>query len=199
MKTKTMTVKKTLHIGTIGGMRVFIRVEFSGGKLSITGVEGPMANGDCRGSAGQIIIGFKEYDDRDYQTIGDIKTLGDIKPSKGWSHETIRRLFDTWDRWHNNDMRPGCEHQTRDKWADRPIDPTKPVTAYGKHFEGQKQDSWNMLTWVRPDEHPEGLLTKPCPECGYKYGTAWKCEEVPDDVLKWLDSLPESPIKPAWV
>lgn len=55
------------------------------------------------------------------------------------------------------------------------------------------------LGWLRPDEHPEGILTKPCPVCGYKYGTAWLKEEVPEDVIKWLSDLPETKITPAWV
>ena len=32
--------------------------------------------------------------------------------------------------------------------------PTKPTRSYGKHFEGQRHDSWNLLGWVRRDEHP---------------------------------------------
>lgn len=56
-----------------------------------------------------------------------------------------------------------------------------------------------LLGWLRPDEHPEGILTKPCPVCGYKYGTAWLKEEVPEDVIKWLSDLPETKITPAWV
>ena len=48
-------------------------------------------------------------------------------------------------------------------------------------------------------EHPEGLLSKPCPECGYKYGTAWKRVDVPADVVDFLRSLPDTDITPAWV
>jgi hypothetical protein len=44
-------------------------------------------------------------------------------------------------------------------------------------------------SWVYPHEHPEGYLTKPCPVCGYKYGSAWLHEDVPQDVLDWLQSL----------
>lgn len=53
--------------------------------------------------------------------------------------------------------------------------------------------------WVNETEHPEGLLCKPCPECGYKYGTAWLKEEVPADVIAFLESLPETDKQPAWV
>lgn len=53
--------------------------------------------------------------------------------------------------------------------------------------------------WVHPNEHPEGILGKACPVCGYKYGHAWKKEEVPADVIAWLEALPDTDITPAWV
>lgn len=48
-------------------------------------------------------------------------------------------------------------------------------------------------------------LSKPCPECGYKFGTSWLFEEVPAEVVEFLDSLPSgyhpesasAPAKPA--
>ncbi len=53
--------------------------------------------------------------------------------------------------------------------------------------------------WVRFDEDPHGILCKPCPVCGYKYGTSWKTEEVPQDVIDWLFALPDTTKRPAWV
>lgn len=42
-----------------------------------------------------------------------------------------------------------------------------------------------MRGWVRYEEDPRGLLGKPCPVCGYGYGTAWKHAPIPeDDLLK---------------
>lgn len=55
------------------------------------------------------------------------------------------------------------------------------------------------LGWLRPEEHPDGLLCRPCPVCGYKYGSAWKKEEVPQDVINWLFNLPDTTVQPAWV
>lgn len=43
---------------------------------------------------------------------------------------------------------------------------------------------------VKPDEHPEGVLCKPCPTCGYGYGTAWLYEPLPDDVVAFIHALP---------
>lgn len=99
------------------------------------------------------------------------------------------QLAEAWKRWHLNDMRAGCEHQRAEKWEERPIDPSKPLNSYGKHFDGQQSDSWNMLSCVPYNKHPEGLLGKPCPVCGYKYGTAWLKEELPQDVIAYLESL----------
>jgi hypothetical protein len=42
------------------------------------------------------------------------------------------------------------------------------------------------LGWLRPEEHPEGMLAKPCEVCGYKYGTEWRREEVPAEIVREL-------------
>jgi len=46
--------------------------------------------------------------------------------------------------------------------------------------------------WVRQDEHPDGVLNKPCPQCGYKYGSAWLFEPLPQDAIELISSLDES-------
>lgn len=53
--------------------------------------------------------------------------------------------------------------------------------------------------WVRFDESEHGILCKPCPVCGYKYGTSWLKEEVPQEVIDWLFALPDTKVEPAWV
>lgn len=53
--------------------------------------------------------------------------------------------------------------------------------------------------WISFKEHQIGLLGKPCPVCGYKYGSSWMKEEVPKDVIDWLFSLPEAKTQPAWI
>jgi hypothetical protein len=35
----------------------------------------------------------------------------------------------------------------------------------------------------------EDSLCAPCPECGYKYGTAWLYEPLPQNVIDWVNSL----------
>lgn len=49
------------------------------------------------------------------------------------------------------------------------------------------------------DKHPDGILAKPCPVCGYKWGSSWRAECVPAEVLQWLEALPDSKRTPAWV
>jgi hypothetical protein len=41
-------------------------------------------------------------------------------------------------------------------------------------------------------EHSGGVLNEPCPECGYRYGSAWLTKEVPNAVIDWLEGLPEN-------
>lgn len=55
--------------------------------------------------------------------------------------------------------------------------------------EHQRAMGW---TW---GTHP----SEPCPTCGYKLGHAWLTETVPDEVIAFLESLPESHTAPAWV
>jgi hypothetical protein len=42
-----------------------------------------------------------------------------------------------------------------------------------------------LLGWEKYDEHP----SEPCPVCGYKYGSAWLIEEIPDDIIDVLHEL----------
>jgi hypothetical protein len=57
----------------------------------------------------------------------------------------------------------------------------------------------SLRGWLKPSEHPDGLLCRPCDVCGYRYGAAWLHEDVPASVLKWLVSLPNADSRPAWV
>jgi hypothetical protein len=214
---------------------VHIGIKYEDGKLSLTGVIGARAGGNCWGSCGQI---------QGYLTE-------EVVPATGWTKEMIQKLQDIWERWHLNNMRPECEHQRALGWREKakqavtlynwrltpeseklrktaeqaaiealkagetftptaeqafianleqwpqtyePLpadiasyyDPAKPL------YEGSpsRPTETKTLGWLTTDQHPEGLLSTPCPVCGYKYGTAWLHEDVPDDVIDWLFSLP---------
>lgn len=55
------------------------------------------------------------------------------------------------------------------------------------------------LGWLDQEEHPRGILSKPCPVCGYKYGTEWKKRDLPEDLLETLAGFPPTDQEPAWV
>jgi len=61
-------------------------------KLSITGVEGPLRNGDAIGLSGQINETLREYHPND------------IQMENGWDREMFDRFLDIWDRWYLNHM-----------------------------------------------------------------------------------------------
>lgn len=169
---------RTIAKGLEGDRWAGIEVQITDGRLSVCGVIGHpaqlrRANADACG-----------------QIIDDIANLPDDKLVNITPAERDH-LVSTWRRWHLNDMRAGCEHQQAEQWDRRPIDPSKALDTYGKHFPGQRQDTWNMLTWVRPSEHPDGLLGKECDECGYAFGTAWIQEDLPADVIAWAKSWAE--------
>lgn len=153
--------------------RAFCEIQFENGRLSITGVIGPLRSGDCRGGAGQCVDEIREG-----------------CPCDEWTQEMLDKFCSIWDEWHLNDMRPYCKHQKELGWDKLAV---TPVTLY--HYRLNSK----TLGWLNPDEHPDGILGKPCPVCGYQYGHAWQTEEVPQEVIDWLFNLPESPVVPAWV
>src|SRR5688500_13625822 len=108
---------KIVHIGRVpdgypkAPRSMFAKIEFTkDGRLSISGVVSPKANGDAHGSSGQFIMSFREYGEHGHMG------LADIEPAPGWDADTVRRFFDAWDTWHLNDMRANCPHQTGPEW-----------------------------------------------------------------------------------
>ena len=193
-------MKKIMRIGTIKtcggrGASVYIKAEITesedpkeNGKLSISGVIYPLSSGNCLGGYGQIDMEFdhRNKEDNDSRYEHPIKT-SEINFARGWNAPKWLDLLDIWKHYHLNDMNAGCEHQRAAGWDKIKLDESKPLT----------QD--NMATWTRPEDNPKGLLTKACPVCGYKYGTAWLKVELPQKVIEFLQSLPDSDKEPAWV
>jgi len=86
------------------------------------------------------------------------------------SEETLLRLLGVWEGWHLNDMRPYCIHQ-------KPF-----VKILEIHCpELLKVENLEKL-WQVPE------LNR-CPKCGYKYGTEWRYEPLPEYVKDFLMSL----------
>lgn len=66
-------------------------------------------------------------------------------------------------------------------------EPKKPLYAGdGGHTETK------ALGWLKESEHPNGLLSKACPVCGYKYGTSWVYFPIPADDEKIIYKLLET-------
>jgi hypothetical protein len=153
-----MTFTKIIHPLTQRGpngrptIPVFCKIEYDGKRLSIIGVEGPMLNGDAKGSCGQILHVIR----------GGARGH---KLTPGWSEGMLKDFLAVWRDWHLNDMRAGCEHQRASGW----------------------------------DKKPNASIGKPCPVCGYEYGSSWLSVDVPDEVLDFLANLPDTDREPAWV
>ena len=43
--------------------------------------------------------------------------------------------------------------------------------------------------WIRYPEFESGILCKPCPVCGYQYGTKWLYRSIPEEDLKIINDL----------
>lgn len=56
------------------------------------------------------------------------------------------------------------------KW----YEPKKPLYAGDKGHTEIK-----TLGWLKETEHPDGILSKACPVCGYKYGSSWVYFPIP--------------------
>lgn len=65
--------------------------------------------------------------------------------------------------------------------------PNEKVAVYYEETRHERK----LTTWVRPDEHPAGVLGKPCPTCGYKYGSGWMTEELPAEIVALVEGLRE--------
>jgi hypothetical protein len=92
-------------------------------------------------------------------------------------HEAFQALYRTWKEYHLNDLQGGCSHQIGFGWDKEKLEPGKPLQ-FG-----------NMAMWERPETHRKGLLTKPCPVCGYRYGTAWRHKPMSFEAIRTVQGL----------
>lgn len=188
-------MQKIIHpcnMPTPSAYPVFCKIEFSeDGRLSISGVIGPMRSGNAKGGCGQIEMEFDHanpaHNDSRYEHL--------IKASKltftaGWNRAKWYKFLEYWHDWHLNDMRSGCEHQRAMGWT------------YEDHHGVYEPDTKIII-----DEYDTGeqimkfnkYKGEACPICGYSIGSAWLKEEVPQEVIDFLFSLPDTDITPAWV
>ena len=250
-------MNKVMRIGRLKGDQrtretgdIFIKAKIEDGKLSISGVIGPMRSGNAKGGCGQIDMEFSHRDPaQDDKRTYQLTTPGMIEFAPAWDAEKWFDLLDIWSRYHLNDMQAGCEHQRQDWQPKKELiiviyrlnDETtkeqgqiKARAMEGLEAVGQvkltehdqrilalpweikrpaksslsvdlakvyaeKSRETKLACWVRESEHPDGILSKPCSVCGYKYGTAWRKEELPQSVVDFINSLPDTDKQPAWV
>lgn len=162
-------MEKVIRIGKGKWGNVYCNVKWNDRRLSITGVEGPMRNGDARGGCGQIDPLKSE--------------ITEFAP--GWNQETLEKFAAIWERWHLNDMRAGnaAQEKALREWKEK-----------GNAFTYEK-----AVEYLKSINLYEVKISLDGVQVPYKYGYRWLTEEVPQEVIDWLFNLPETDMTPAWV
>ncbi len=146
--------------------KIFLKIKITDGKLSISGVVGPLKSGNCRGSCGQVL-----------DELPTAKPVGDL------TREQLLELYVVWSRWHLNDMKAGSPAQEN----------FLRIHEHEGSFTYTQQCDVLAKANLNPD--PDYIHNgKP-----YNYGTAWLREELPEDVITFLTSLPVTSADYAWV
>jgi len=182
-------MNKVVRLGTVkrweGGrsMSIYCEIRFTDDKLSISGVEGPLPSGNCLGACGQIDMHLRSEQ-------------ASIKLAPGWTRGKLARFFEVWERWHLNDLRAGTPEQMAELER-RKAEYTDRSTS---HYEWACKvlAEAGLLEVPNPIPAPQDDVSREWPKM-YRYGTAWLREEVPQDVLTFLASLPDTDRTPAWV
>lgn len=173
-----------------GQQDVYIDVKFTDGRLSVTGSvvnTGELRLGDNRTvSCGQCVDSLRAVDE----------------PASGID---VRRLADVWDRWHLNDMQPGTPRQMaflRQLPPEQRVYERVKAALMAAGLEPDVPDdvmadlqSLSAKTGMSVGDLADGMKIH-----GYRYGSLWLREEVPEDVLAFLRDLPdETPEDPEQV
>lgn len=67
------------------------------------------------------------------------------------------------------------------------------------HLNGLKASCEHQRELGWDKDGYEKHQSEPCPTCGYKYGTEWNKVEVPKNIIKFLSTLPDTDMEPAWI
>lgn len=205
--------------GRTNSSRAFCTISYKDGRLSIRGVIGPLSNGNCMGSCGQcfeeigkgqVVDGWTQSMLDKFCDIWDKWHLNDMRPycehqkSLGWDKISqtkvpIYKYKLTSDALIKKIENPERYKSCLEKYSFLSYKKYEELDEKFKEFYKLFDTEYHLLGFLHPEEHPDGILTKECPVCGYKYGTSWKKEEVPEDVLEWLFNLPRTNTQPAWV
>lgn len=136
---------KVVRIGTVpvndaaAPVHVFCRIVISADKgsghkqrLSITGVVGPLTNGNCAGAAGQINDSLREY-----------LAKSEINFAPGWSAGLLETFLDIWGDWHLNDMRAYDVEMRAAGWHKQAL---TPMRGYAFKLDGPTLAQQHLLT-----------------------------------------------------
>lgn len=110
--------------------------------------------------------------------ILDVLLKKNVEIKKDWDKNKINRLYQIWKDYHLNDMRSGTELQRKalkEKFGEIPAYDV--ACDYLKTIDLYEDKTQNH----------------------YCYGSAWLYEEIPQDAIDFLKSLPNTKITPAWV
>ena len=181
MRSDNIIFKKVVNLGTvknIGNIFCEIRIRDNGEykELSISGVEGPRKNGNCRGSCGQINDTIVEHIERDEFN----------KFAAGWDKKSILHFIEVWKEWHLNGMKAGNAKQEAF------------VKKYIEEHPMERHTYTNICKVLEEhnlfEDKDDIYNGKP-----YKYGNAWRYVALPEEVIEYVKSLPETKIIPALV
>jgi len=207
----------------------FCRIGWDGKRLYITGVEGPRHNGNCLGGYGQIVghVSVTEYAPgwssellAKFTEVWNRWHLNNMRSScehqRDWPSSkqveivTWRLTTAAWQQQEKimSDARKSLQAKgeafvSPDEQGilnlpwELKREPTAGTVEEGRYKVEMRE--LKLLGYLREDEHPDGLLCRACPVCGYKYGTSWMYEPIPDDVLEFLSGLPDTDQQPAWI
>lgn len=68
-----------------------------------------------------------------------------------------------------------------------PLNPDDPRALwFAKRFDCKRVEETKRANWVKPSEHPEGVLGKVCPVCGYAFGSAWQFMPIPAEIVEQI-------------
>ena len=158
------------------------RVNFQAPVFSAVGVAGPLPSGNAVGNVGQIQDHIRKMLYAD-ELIGPIPNL--------------KELLDAWQKYHLNDIRPGCVHQQIHGW-DRVEYPDSEHLYWTRVLDNAELEFMPVegkpIFSTKPgmEYPPEGVLLKECPICGYRFGLALNYMPFPASLIDLVKGLPSS-------
>jgi hypothetical protein len=196
---------------------VLVKTDSKSGKWCALEVSLEIKDGKQRlsvcGSTGHMSRTANARDDVYRLMTIDNKGIYLILESCGQIREDLDNWFPEYKenfKWHLNDMNPGCIHQREMDWHScqgyHNTDKNEVCEHNPKKFPRYPIMNNGQLEYYDWQKKPVDLKKKeyfshqqkfcwkdavniPCPTCGYKYGTQWLYEALPQEVIDWFNNL----------